>query len=421
MTIMLFILLLVLMFLGIPVFVCLMLSGAGYLAISNFAPLSVVAQRTVVGMDSFPLLAITLFMCTGYIMESTTMSKRLVEFVDSYFGHFHGSIGIVTILSCTVFAALTGSGAATVAAIGAVMLPALLNAGYKRPRAAGLLAAGGALGPIIPPSIIMIVYGATMEISVPAMFIGSIVPGLIIAFLLIVTNMIIIKRSGINKGGGVKRTGRERLKATKNALGTLALPVVILGGIYGGLFTPTEAAAVSTVYALIVGFVYKELNAKTLINIAKKTVETASGIILIVGAASVFSWLVAITRVPVIINNAIIATITNKYIYLIALTLVLLVAGALLDALVTVVILAPIIVPPGIALGVDPLHMGILFCVTLIAGLVTPPFGYNLFVASSLTGLPYIDVVKGVIPYMITLIIGALLIVFIPQLSLIFA
>jgi C4-dicarboxylate transporter DctM subunit len=263
----------------------------------------------------------------------------------------------------------------------------------------------------------MIVYGATMGVSITDMFLGSIIPGLLFALILIFVNKLILRNKNIDTGTE-KYTFKDKLYATKSAFGALLLPVIILGGIYGGIFTPTEAAATGSVYSLIIGLLYKDLDKKKLISILKRTVETSSCVILVVGVSSVFSWLVTVTRVPNVVSEIILSNITNKYVYLAVLTVLLFLVGALLDGLVNVVILAPIVVPAGISLGVDPLHMGVLFCVCLVVGFITPPFGINLFTSASVSKLSYGEVVKGALPYMIGLAIGSVIVVFVPVLSL---
>ena len=406
------------MLLGIPIAFCLILAGAGFLAISDSRPMIIVAQKIMVGMDSFPLLAIPLFICTGFLMEATSMSARLVAFVEAFSGRVRGSVGIICIVSCTIFAALTGSGPATVAAIGAIMLPALLKSGYAKHTAAGLIAAGGALGPIIPPSIAMIVYGATMNESITKMFMGSIIPGLFLAFLLIVANQLFIVPKLDRSMAKEKYTIKEKVRLTWRASGTLLLPIIILGGIYGGIFTPTEASVVGVVYGILLAFFLKELNFARLLRVLERTVETSSTVVFILGASSLFAWLLTVTKIPYLVTEAVMAVISSKYVYLALLTMLLFLVGTLMETLVSIVILAPIVVPTGLTLGIDPLHLGCLFCINLIVGFISPPFGINLFTAVSVTGVKYNDVVKGVLPFLAALMIGVICITFIPQIVL---
>lgn len=402
---------------GIPIAFSIGLSGALFLAVTQMRPLILVAQRLLVGMDSFALLAIPLFTLSGYLMEEGGLSKRLVNWAQSLFGWFPGSMGTITIVSCTIFAALTGSGPATVAAIGAIMFPAMINGGYKKENAAGILAAGGVLGPIIPPSISMIVYGTTMGVPVTDMFLAGIIPGLLLALGYIIYNTYFALKNKI-KRNDKRYTFKESLLVTWKALGVLMLPVIVLGGIYGGIFTPTEAASVCVVYSITLGFVYKELNLEKLINAFKRTVETSAMVVFIVGISGLLGWILASAKIPTMIANSVIPLFSNKYVYMLVLMLVLLVVGCLMEILAAMVVLAPILVPIGVQMGWDPLHLGIIFCVNLIVGYITPPFGVNLFTVSSTTRVPFAEVVKGVFPYLIVSLAIVFLLAFVPDIIL---
>lgn len=416
---MLFILLFGFMFLGIPIAFSIAGAGIFYLQITEIKPLIVAAQRIIVGMDSFPLLAIPLFTLAGYLMESLGISKRLIDWVKMFCGGFTGAMGMVTIVACTIFAALTGSGPATVAAIGSLMIPNMVESGYDVETAAGLTATAGALGPIIPPSIAMIVYGSTMGVSVTGMFMNAIVPGLMIAAMLCITNYIIAKRHNI-RGIKVHYSWKQILKNTYTASGTLVLPIIIIGGIYGGIFTPTEAATVCVLYSLILGICYKELTLSKVVSALRRTVETSAAVVFIIACANLFGWLLTVTRIPNTVTEFLVPVLHNKYVYLAILTVLLFVVGALMDTLASIVVLAPIIVPIGIALGVNEMHMAVLFCVNLIIGFVTPPFGVNLFTAVQTAQISYSRVVKGVIPFMITGMIAVIIITFVSPLCTIF-
>ncbi len=413
----LIILLFVFMLLGVPIAFSFILADASFLQITQIRPLILLAQRAVVGIDSFPLLAIPLFVAGGYLMEETGVSKRIVNWVEYLFGRVRGSMGVVTIVACTIFAALTGSGPATVASIGSLMIPAMVAAGYERKTAAGMVATSGSLGPIIPPSIPMIVYGTTMSLSIPKMFIGGILPGLLIAVLLIAANYVVMAKKPTKK---IEEpfTFRGLLKNTWKSLGALCLPIIILGGIYGGIFTPTEAGTICCVYCLVLGLFYKDITLKKLKRVCIKTAETSAIVLFVISSANLFGWLMTYTQLPVTIANAITSVVHTQTAFLIMLTVMLLILGALMDTIVSIVVIAPVVCPIGIALGIDPLHLGIVFCVNLIIGFVTPPFGADLFVASSISGESYGGVVKGSIPFVIAGIIGLLLVTFIPQISL---
>ena len=405
--------LLLFMLLSLPVCFSILTACLAYI-IPAGVPLNIVAQRLIAGMNSFVLLAIPLFTLTGYIMEQTSLSVRLVEFVECLCGRVRGGLGTVTVVTCAIFAALTGSGPATVAAIGAIMLPGLLKSGYTKSTAAGMVAAGGALGPIIPPSINMVVYGATMGLSVSKMFIGGVMPGLMIALGLIGVNVFLSFRHDFAKED-THYTASDILRRTFRALPTLVLPVIILGGIYGGIVTPTEAAVLSVVYATVYGFATRELSLKAAWAAFNKTVLTSSTVVFIIAAANLFGWILSKTRIPAVIGAAIMSIIPNQLVYITVLMVLLFVVGCLMDTIPSILILAPILVPVGVEFGMDELHLGVLFCITLTVGFVTPPFGINLFTAVSTTGEPYSSVVKGVIPFMIVMMVCVTVCAYVPQ------
>lgn len=417
MALLLFALLFAFMFLGLPISFAIEAANISFMSLTDTLNFLLVPQRVVVGLNSFTLLAIPLFMLAGYIMEEAGLSQRLVDWVICIFGKLPGSMGVVTIVACTIFAALTGSGPATVAAIGAIMLPALLKSGYSRSASAGIIAAGGALGPIIPPSIGMIMYGSTMNVSVPKMFMAAVIPGLMMALAMIIVNMILVKRWKLQPFKETY-TAREVFRRTWKALPTLLLPIIILGGIYGGVFTPTEAGCVGCVYALFLGLIYKSFTFKKLFVIFRKTAENAAACVCIGGMANLFAYILSVTKIPVIISNAVISVVDNKYVYLLALYLIMMVVGATMETITSIVILAPILIPIGTAMGLNELHLAMAFCLNLIVGIITPPFGMNLFVTSSTTGESFGSVVKGVLPYMLAVLVVVLLATFIEPLTL---
>lgn len=411
-----FIVMFALIFIGLPVYLSILGSGAMFLIVTGIKPLLLVSQRMTTGLDSFPLLAIPLFVLVGELMDRGGISKRMINWADALMGWVPGGLGVVTIVSCAIFAALTGSGPATVAAIGSIMIPSLTNTGYDKKSAAGMVAAGGALGPIIPPSIPMIIYGVTMGLSIPKMFIAGILPGLVMMLLIILVNFILIKNKPDVLKNREKFSLKRLLKSTWSALGALLLPIIILGGIYLGVFTPTEAAAVGVVYALLLGFfIYREIGIKDLPDALLKAMETAAMVGIIMGAANLLSWIMSVNNFGDMVTNALGSFITTKYSYLIVLMILLFFVGALMDTVAAIIILAPVLVPFGIELGIDPLHLGMLFVINLVIGYVTPPFGYNLFTAQSITGLRFNEIVKGVMPFLIIELISVLLFAFVPS------
>lgn len=411
---MIVVVLFVLFFLGMPIAFSIITTVAGYLIVTDARPLILVAQRCYAGLDSVACLAVPLFTLAGYLMEKGGISKRLVDWVGMLLGGIRGSLGIVAVVTCTIFAALTGSGPATVCAIGGILYLPMVQSGYPEKMANGLIAAGGSLCPIIPPSIAMIVYASTMGTSITKMFAGALIPGLVISLTLCVTVYFQARKYNIPVRKE-KHAFKEFLKATVNAFGVLLIPVVVLGGIYGGFVTTTEAAALACVMSLILGFLYKELNLKSLLHCLAQTVETSAMVMFIMGAAAGFTWLLNATQLPAKLVSAIVPLINgSQFLYLLALFLILLLVGALMDTLTSVVILAPILIPIGTNLGLDPLHLGVVFCVNLIVGFITPPYGINLFTVCSVTKTPFNDVVKGVLPYVVVELLCVLLFTFCP-------
>ena len=404
---------LVLILFGVPIAFSIGLAGGIFLEVTDMRPLILLPQRLLVGANSYALLAVPLFTFSGYLMEAGGLSQRLVQWVEKVFGWFPGSMGTIALLCCTIFAALTGSGPATVAAIGAIMYPAMISGGYPRHTAAGLLAAGGSLGPIIPPSIAMIVYGSTMSLSIPNMFIGAVVPGIILAGLFIVVNTLIAFKIKLRPERKFF-TARELLDSTLGALGMLFLPVIVLGGIYGGMFTPTEAAAVCVAYTLLLGVLYKELSLASTLSALRRTVRTSAMVMLIVGMSGIFGWILASAKIPSQIAQAVIPYLSSQGMYMLILMLVLFFVGCIMETLASIVILAPILVPIGLEMGIHPLHLGVVFCINLVIGFITPPFGMNLFTATSVTGLPFTQVVKGTLPFLAVAVAAVFLFAFVP-------
>lgn len=414
MTVLLLGLLLAFIFLGLPIGFCILLSSTLFLQITNLKPLVIVAQKLVLGLDASSLLAIPLFTLMGYIMEACGLSKRLVDWVYSLFGHVRGALGIVTVICCTIFAALSGSGPATVVAIGSLLIPSMIENGYPPRSAAGLTAMSGALGPVIPPSIVMIVYGTTMGVSISKMFMGGIGPGLLIALFLIIANLLCSRKWNL-KVNAEHYSFQEILKITWRALPTLLLPVIILGGIYGGYVTPTESATIGCLYSLLLAIIYRKITIRSFVEILNKSVSTTAMIAILTGSAAVFGWILSTTRIPAHIAEVVVPMLNgSKVLYWVILLIILMFIGCIMDALASICMLAPILVPIGTTMGIDDIHLGVAFCLALIVGFVTPPFGANLFSVVGLTKLPFSEVVKGVIPFLVAAFIALILVIVFP-------
>ena len=414
---MIVVVLFVLFFLGMPIAFSIITTVAGYLIVTDARPLILVAQRCYAGLDSVACLAVPLFTLAGYLMEKGGISKRLVDWVGMLLGGIRGSLGIVAVVTCTIFAALTGSGPATVSAIGSFMIPEMEEKGYDKGYATALSAAAGTIGVIIPPSIPFVIYGVATGTSIGDMFKAGVIPGLLMGLALMLYNWATSKKYGW-KGNGRKFNFKALGKSFIDSFWAILSPVIILGGIYGGFFTPTEAAAVSCVYTFIIGtFVYKEIHWKEFVDCMKDTVVIAGATSFIVGMSTSFAYVMTLEQVPETLSAFILGISDNKIIILLLMNVFLLVVGMFMDNISSCTILAPILLPVAVALGVNPVHFGIVMTMNLAIGFITPPLGINLFVAARVGDEPLETVIKGIIPFIIIMLIDLLLITMIPEIS----
>lgn len=417
MTAVLFTSLFVLLFTSIPVFIAMAAAGAMALALFTSIPLEVVAQRMFSGIDTFSLIAVPFFILAANIMKGGGMSRRIINVADKVVGHFTGGLAIATVISCMFFGALSGSSPATVIAIGGLLLPELLNAGYGEEFSLGLITSTPAIAVIIPPSIGMIVYGTVTGVSIGDLFIGGVGPGIVWGLVTMVYCYIYAKRSKVP----VKKraTLKELLVAIKEAGWALGVPVIIIGGIYGGIFTPTESAVVAAIYAIIISlFVYKEMDFKDLM---KEAVEAAIGtaqIMVLLAAASIFSWILTREQVPQALANTLVSITNSRILILLMINIILLIAGMFIDAASIQTILSPLFLPVALNYGIDPVHLGIIMVVNGAIGMATPPFGLNLFVATGLSKKPLSTIIKGVMPFIILSLITMAIITYVPQITL---
>ena len=376
-----------------------------------------VAQTAFASLDSFTLMAIPFFMLAGNFMRYGGISKRLLDLADHIIGFVTGGLGAVTTLTCMFFAAISGSGPATVSAIGSFMMPAMKEKGYDPGYSAALTAAAGTIGVVIPPSIPFVIYGVVTGTSIGSLFLAGIIPGILMGLALMVTNYRTAKKNGW-LGSGQRPKLRSVGKATKNAFWALMSPVIILGGIYGGIVTPTEAAAVSCVYTFVIGkFVYKELDMKKLIDCLKDTVLLAGATSFMIGLSSGFAFLLTMKQVPNTVAEALLSVSDNKIVILLIINVFLLIIGCFIDNISSCTILAPILLPVVVALGVDPIHFGIIMTMNLAIGFITPPYGANLFIASAVGNTPMESIIKRVWPLILTITVVLILTTFIPGLS----
>ncbi|WP_018923504.1 TRAP transporter large permease [Salsuginibacillus kocurii] len=388
-----------------------------YAVVQSGDSLDNVARTMFSGIDSFSLMAIPFFIFAGDLMLAGGTSKRLIDMAKKLVGWTTGGLPIAGVLSSMFFAALSGSSPATVAAIGGIMIPSLREAHYSPKFSAGLMCAAGSLGIIIPPSITLLVYGVIAEVSISELFMAGIIPGVVIGISLIVVSYIIAKSQGHQPEA--KASLNEVLTSSKEAVWGIMMPVIVLGGIYFGVFTPTEAAAVAIVYSWFVGFfIYKELSIKKLFEVTKRSVVIASMVMLVISSAQVFSWYLTRQQIPNQLAEQILAFAESPIVIMLLITLVLLIVGMFMDPSAAVLVMAPLFLPIVIDLGISPIHFGIIMIVNLAIGMLTPPFGLNLFVASGISKLPLTSVINGTLPFVVVLIVMLLLITFVPQLSL---
>ena len=415
MTVALFVLFALFLILGVPIAFSLGLSSLGALLIGD-GSLAVVASRLYSAADSFSLMAIPFFVLAGCIMEKGKLSRRLIDFAMELVGPLKGGLGYVTVVTSMFFSAISGSGPATTAANGSITIPAMEENGYDKKFATALQATSGAMGPIIPPSIVFIQYGVATGTSIGALFIAGIVPGLLIGAALIIMNGIISHKKGY--GGSNKKYSVIRIwKSFKNAALVILMPVIILGGIYGAIFTPTEAAIVACVYGLILACViYRELSLKDIKDVFVSSCKTTSMIMLVITCASLFGWILSSERIPERIAASVLAVTSDKFTLLIAINILLLIVGCLLDQGSATIILAPILTPIAVAVGVDPIHFGALMVTNLCLGLVTPPVGVNLYVACGIAKLKIEDIVKPVLLLLGACLVMQMIITFVPDL-----
>jgi C4-dicarboxylate transporter DctM subunit len=408
----------ILLVLNIPIAIALGMAGIIALVFGDMpTPPLLIAQRMFTSLDSFPFMAIPFFMLAGGFMEQGGMSRRLVNFAQAIVGSLKGGLGIITIVSCAFFAALSGSNPATVAAIGSIMIPAMIQAGYPMSFAAALAAAGGTLGVVIPPSIPMVTYGVVTNTSIGDLFIGGLIPGILLATSLI--GVVIWKAHTLNLPWGEKSSPQKLWQTGREAILALFMPVIILGGIYGGIFTPTEAAAVAVVYAFIVGvLIFKEINLDRAIQIILKASVNTAVVFFVIATSSSFSWLLTSLQVPAKVAAAMLEVSRNPFIIVLFLNVVLLFLGAILETQAIILLVTPIIFPLAQQLGIHPIVLGIIIVVNTSVGMITPPMAVNLFVACSLTGLTIEKISRSILVFLAAELVTLLLISNLPVLSL---
>mgnify|MGYP001027348938 CR=1 FL=1 len=414
----LFITFFVLLVLNVPISICLGLSSAAAILYSGTS-LTIVATNIYSGISKFLLLAIPFFVLSGNIMAKAGISTRLIRFVDTCVGHRKGGIANVCIIVACFFGAISGSGPATVAALGAVLIPAMVErGGFSAPFSTALMATASSIAIVIPPSIAFVVYASITGVSIGDMFMAGIVPGILMGLALIIVVMLEVRKNHVVPSNVQKASAKERLDAFKDAFWGFLMPVIILGGIYGGIFTPTEAAAVAAVYAFICGvFIFRELNFGNIYKTIAAACSTNGTTMVIIGCATAFTRVLTIQQIPAMITQAILNFSTNKVVILILINILLLIVGCFMDTTPAMMVLSPILLPVATSLGLSPIHFGIIMVVNLAIGFITPPLGINLFVAARIGDVKLEVVCQGIIRFIIAMIVCLLAITFIPAIS----
>jgi len=405
----------VLMGIGMNMAFALLLTGAGMAWVLDFWDTQLLAQNMVAGVDSFPLLAVPFFVLAGELMNAGGISKRIIDMAQAWVGHVRGGLGYVAIGAAILLSAMSGSALADAAAMSAILLPMMRQHGYPVPTSAGLIAAGSVIGPIIPPSMAFVIYGVTTNTSISALFISGIVPGLIMGAALVLTWKLLLRRMDLVGDAPVPM--KERLRLTGRALWALLMPVIIIGGMKSGVFTPTEAAVVAAVYALLIAFfVYREMKLADLRGVLLRAASTTSVVMFLCAGAAVASYMITLADLPSTLTGWLGPLVEQPRLLMLVMMLVLVAIGTALDLTPTILIFAPVMLPIAVKAGIDPVYFGLMFVLNGAIGLVTPPVGTVLNVVAGVGRLPMHQVIRGVNPFLLAYVCVLGLFIVFPQL-----
>ena len=401
---------------GVPIAFSLGLASMAFLWLTG-TPLSSITQVGVTGLNTYPLLAIPFFIMAGEVMNTGGVTRRLVGFASAWVGHFTGGLAHVAVVANMVMAGLSGSAVADASALTTVMLPSMVKRGYPRPFSAALLASAATIGPIIPPSIPMVLYGLAASVSIGALFLGGVIPGVVMGGCLMAYSYLVARRHGYQPEH--EYSLRHALRATVEALPALFMPIILLGGVLGGMFTPTEAAAVSVVYGLLVGFfVYRELRLDNVLELLRLTAYRTSLVVIILASTTLLGYVLALEQIPTKVSEALLQLSSTPWVLLLLINVFLLFVGCFIDAAAAILILAPILVPIVEQVGISPVHFGLIMVLNLMIGLLTPPVGGLLYIVSEVAQMRFEVLVKAVLPFLLPLLVSLALVTYIPWLTL---
>ena len=416
-TLIIFLLLAVLMLTGMPISISLGLTVLAFLFTLTQVPIESVALKLFTGIEKFEIMAIPFFILAGNFLTHGGVAKRMIRFATSMVGHWHGGLGLGGVVACALFAAVSGSSPATVVAIGSILLPAMVKAGFPKRFGAGVITTSGALGILIPPSIVMVMYAVSTNTSVGALFMAGVVPGIVLATMLGVTTWCRARRTGYPRLP--RASWRQRLQALRESIWGLLLIVIVMGGIYSGMFTPTEAAAVSAVWAFITAvFIYKDMGLKDVPRVLLSSANMSAMLLYIITNAVLFSFLMTHENIPQAMADAMIGTGVGVIGFLLIANVLMLAAGNFMEPSSIVLILAPILFPIAVKLGIDPIHFGVLMVVNMEVGMCHPPVGLNLYVSSGITKMGITELTVAVWPWLLTMLVFLVIVTYWPPLSL---
>ena len=406
----------ILFLMGFPVAVSILIPCVGYILIQGF-PLEMIAQRMQYALDSYTLAAVPLFILVGNLMNSSGITTRMFNFADKAVGRFPGGLAQVNTFASLIFAGMSGAALADVGGLGQVEIKAMKEKGFSTSYSAAITVASATVGPIFPPSIPLVLYGSIAGVSIIKLLLSGIVPAIIAVLMMMALTVVLALKRNYPRAGRWP-TGKELWEALYPALPALLTPAILIFGMLSGIFTPTEGSSITVLWVLIISFFYRELTLKGFTNAMVETIKSSCSVLIIVAAASLFGWILAVERIPQMFSVFLLSISDNPLVLLGIMNVVLLICGMLLDSTTAILLLVPIMIPPLVSVGIDPIHLGIVFVLNIMIGLVTPPMGLSLFMVSKIADVSIMEVVREVVPYYIPLIITLLIVTYFPALIL---